>query len=263
MYRYIDVHSHVGIDLFGADSDEVLAAMEKEGVATIVVGVDRATSEQAAALAGKHNNVFATVGCHPEDGKAENFDEEYYARLVKHPKVVAVGECGLDYYRLTVEEADARKEQQKKLFVSQIEFALEHDKPLMLHGRPSKGTMDAYEDMLTLLRSYEGLRGNVHFFVGTPEIAEQFFALNFSVSFTGVVTFSHDYDEVVRRAPQDMIHAETDSPYATPIPHRGKRNDPRYLPLIAHRLAEIRGEPEEELRQALLQNAKRVFGLTL
>ena len=263
MYRYIDVHSHVGMDLFGDDSGEVLLAMEESGIATIVVGVDSVTSEQAVALAQKHNNVFATVGCHPEDGKAENFDEEYYTRLVKNSKVVAVGECGLDYYRLIAEEADTRKEQQKQLFAKQIEFALAHDKPLMLHGRPSKGTMDAYEDMLTLLRSYEGLRGNVHFFVGTPAIAEQFFALNFTVSFTGVGTFSGDYDAVVRAAPQGMIHAETDSPYATPMPHRGKRNDPRFLPLIVARLAEIRGEPQEELRQALLSNAKRVFGLSL
>lgn len=265
MYRYIDVHSHVALDLFGADSNEVLLSMQEQGIATIVVGVDQASSESAVSCARAYDNVFATIGVHPEDGKEEGFDASFYGRLVTNPKVVAVGECGLDYYRLSSEESGARKESQKNLFVQQIEFALAHNKPLMIHGRPSKGSMDAYEDILSILDVYvlshgSLLRGNVHFFVGTSEIAEQFFTRNFTVSFTGVVTFARDYDGVVTSAPQGMIQAETDSPYATPVPHRGKRNDPRYLPLIVAKLAELRGESEENLRIALLANAERVFG---
>lgn len=268
MYRYIDVHSHVGLAMFGPDSEEVLRAMKEEGIATIVVGVDRATSEEAVALAQRHENVFATVGMHPEDGKSETFDETFYEGLVAPPRVVAVGECGLDYYRLVGEAVVGRKTQQRALFKRQIAFAVSHDKPLMLHGRPSKGTMDAYEDMLILLKEAkvtygERLRGNAHFFVGTPEIAQRFFNIGFTISFPGVVTFSHDYDTTVRFSPQDMIHAETDSPFATPVPHRDKRNDSRYLPLIVARLAELREETEEDLRLALLKNAERVFGVQL
>ena len=265
MYRYIDVHSHVALDMFGSDSNEVLLSMREQGIATIVVGVDQASSEAAVSCAEANDNVFATIGVHPEDGRDEGFDRGFYERLVVKPKVVAVGECGLDYYRLSPEESEFRKQSQKDLFVQQIEFARAHDKPLMIHGRPSKGSMDAYEDILAILDAYRvsggpALRGNVHFFVGTSEIAEQFFARQFTVSFTGVVTFTRDYDDVVMSAPQDMIHAETDSPYATPVPHRGKRNDPRQLPLIVARLAELRGESEEDLRIALLKNAERVFG---
>jgi len=288
MYRYVDVHSHVALDMFGTDSDEVICSMCEQGIATIVVGVDRLTSEQALACAQRHENVFATIGVHPSeafagrnvsggdispsgqasegDGKREVFDENIYGALVKNPKVVAIGECGLDYYRLSGEETPRRKDEQHRLFEQQIRFAVKHDKPLMLHGRPSKGSMDAYEDMLSLLARYkemygEKLRGNAHFFVGTPDIAQRFFALNFTVSFSGVITFASEYDATVRAAPQGMIHAETDSPYAAPHPHRGKRNDPRFLPTIVGRLAELRGEDEEVLRTALRENAARVFGV--
>jgi TatD DNase family protein len=154
----------------------------------------------------------------------------------------------------------------KELFEAQIALAVEMDKPLMLHGRPSPQSMDAYQDMLTVLRkAYEThgttVRGNVHFFVGDRTIAESFFALGFTISFTGVITFTHDYDEVIKNAPLDRIMAETDAPYVSPAPYRGKRNEPIHVREVVKRIAEIRGEDEEIVRQALMANAERSFGL--
>lgn len=276
MNRYIDIHSHVALDMFGSNSDEVFKAMREEGIATIVVGVNLETSKQAIACAEAHENVFATVGVHPNetsggdfvprssDNRSDSFELKVFRDLIKHPKVVAVGECGLDYYRLTTDEPeDVQKERQKNLFLNQIAISGVQNKPLMIHGRPSIGSMDAYDDILEILdtNSAQTLQGNIHFFVGTSAIAQKFFDRNFTVSFPGVITFSSDYDDVVKSAPRHMIHAETDSPYATPVPYRGKRNDPRYLPLIVSRMAQLRGEDEEELRIALLENARRVFGV--
>jgi TatD DNase family protein len=144
-------------------------------------------------------------------------------------------------------------------------LAVQVNKPLMLHGRPSTKTMDAYEDMLYILERAKNiygdkLRGNAHFFVGNIDIAKRFLAIGFTMSFSGVITFTHDYDEVLRFLPLDMIHAETDSPYATPAPNRGKRNSPLYVKYIYEKIAEIKGLEKETVRLQLLENAKRVFG---
>ena len=138
------------------------------------------------------------------------------------------------------------------------------DKPLMIHGRPENGTMDAYEDLIYILRNGqkkhgEKVRGNIHFFVGNIEIAKQFLDLGFTMSFTGVLTFTHDYDEVVKYLPLDHIMAETDAPYVAPTPHRGKRNEPAFVVEAVKQIAKIRGEDEEAVKGALLKNARRVF----
>lgn len=265
MYRYVDVHAHVGMSLFGPDSDGVIRQMREEGVAAISVGVDLTSSREAVACAEAHDNIFATVGLHPMDNCDEVFDERGYDELASHPRVVAIGECGVDYYRTPAEKREEERTRQRGLFRRQVAFAAQHRKPLMVHGRPSRGTLDAYEDILEVLRGHAGseLSGNVHFFVGSAEVARQFFELNFTVSFSGVVTFTSSYDDVVRSVPQSMLHAETDSPFASPVPHRGARNSPLYVPLIVARLAHIRSEPEEVLRRALLENAQRTFGCEL
>ena len=174
----------------------------------------------------------------------------------------------MDYFHIKDFDGnkDAEVDRQQRLFVEQIELAVECDKPLMLHGRPDEG-MDAYEDMLHILgnakKKYdEKLRGNAHFFVGTPEIAKQFNDLGFTVSFSGVITFAKMYEEVVRSIPLDMMHAETDSPYATPAPHRGKRNTPIYVEHIYQKIADLKVLEKEEVRVQLVKNAKRIFGLT-
>ncbi len=256
MLRYFDIHSHLNFPDFDEDRDAIIARMKEEGIATIVIGTETKTSEEAVALARGHTHIFATIGIHPtHDG---DFDEGVFARLADNSKVVAIGECGLDYFR---EQGTENKERQEKLFRAHIEFASARQLPLMIHGRPRKGTMDAYEDILMVLKEYPGIRGNVHFFAGTPDIAKRFLDIGFSLSFDGPITFTDEYDEVIKMVPGDMLMAETDAPYAAPAPYRGKRNEPGYVTCIADRLAEVRGEEKEALREQLVQNAIRIFGL--
>lgn len=268
MREYIDIHSHIHDKAFDEDRDAVIAEMKERGFATITIGTDLIESEKAIVCAEKYDNVWATVGVHPVDNRNEQFDKENYRGLLQHTKVVALGECGLDYYHLRDFKGDktTEKERQKKLFHEQIELAVECDKPLMLHGRPDEG-MDAYDDMLLMLNEAKNkygdrVRGNAHFFVGTAVVAQQFNNIGFTVSFSGVVTFAKMYEELVRTTPLDMIHAETDSPYAAPAPHRGKRNTPLYVEHIYEKIAELKGIDKEEVRIQLLKNAGRVFGLT-
>ncbi|MEN9390616.1 MAG: hypothetical protein RLZZ283_716 [Candidatus Parcubacteria bacterium] len=257
--RYFDAHSHVSFKDYDDDREAVIGRMEAGGVGTITVGVDYETSAQAVAFAEKYDNFYATIGLHPTDTVTESFDASQYAALASHPKVVGVGECGLDYFRL---EGDFETEKKRQVadFEKQIAFALEHDLPLMLHCRPKKGSMDAYEDVLALLAG-RNARGNVHFFVGNVDIARKFYDLGFTTSFTGVLTFTHDYDEVVRFAPLDMLLTETDSPYVAPVPHRGTRNEPSYVGHVVAAIAQIRVADEEQIRAQILENAKRVFRL--
>jgi TatD DNase family protein len=264
MYKYIDIHSHLNDPRFDADLSDVLVRMREASVASIVVGTDREMSERAIMLADKHDDIWATIGCHPTDNHLETFDDAAYKKMAAHPRVVAIGECGLDYYWPTEKprgDLEEEKSRQHELFERQILLAKKVEKPLMIHGRPSKGTMDAYEDILTLLKAQPSVTGNVHFFVGNTDIAKKFLDRGFTMSFTGVLTFTHDYDDVVRYLPLESIMAETDAPYVAPAPHRGKRNEPVFVLETVAAIAKIRGEDAEKVRTALLGNAKRVFGL--
>lgn len=265
-FKYIDVHCHPNLGALKEDQNEVIARMKEDGVLGIVVGVDLASSREAVALAEEHEHLFATVGLHPNDTPHEHFNQSDYLPLVRHKKTVAIGECGLDFFRIQ-ENADTEKARQWKVFKEQVAFALEHNLPLMIHCRPSKGSMDAYEEILSYFESildvgHQVLRGNVHFFVGNLEIAERFWNLGFTTSLTGVITFAREYDEVVRKAPLAMLLSETDAPYAAPLPHRGKRNEPVYVRHIVEKIAELRGISEDETAAALLENARRVFGVS-
>ena len=262
---YIDVHSHVSFKEYEHDRGEVLDRMRYANIHTITVGVDLASSKKAVGTANAYKEMYASVGLHPADNKKETFDPEQYKELASNIDVVAIGECGLDYYRIDKDD-EREKERQKKEFLSQVAFAVSVGLPLMLHCRPRKGTMDAYLDMLDMLedakKKYgDKLLGDVHFFVGNADIAERFVTLDFTLSFTGVITFSKEYDEVVKRTPLHMIQAETDSPYATPVPLRGERNEPIQVAKIVKRIAELRGEDPEKVRKALVENAYRVFRL--
>lgn len=264
--NYIDAHCHIQEKEFDADRDKVIGRMQVNHVGGIVIGTDLESSKRAVSLANEHEELYATIGQHPTDVPNEDFNESEYEALLGE-RVVGVGECGLDYFRTKKEESDAEKERQTTLFKKQIDFALAHNLPLMLHCRPTPGTMDAYEEVLAVLEEYapqqgEKLRGNVHFFVGTKEVAERFVALGFTLSFTGVVTFAQEYDDVLARTPLSHILSETDSPYAAPIPHRGTRNEPMYVIKVVDKIVEIRGENRQEVKEALVANAKRVFGLS-
>jgi TatD DNase family protein len=261
--KYIDIHSHLGFgDLpaqagYGQDLKEVIKRMEESGVATITIGTDLESSKEAVKIADKFENVFACIGAHPADKRDFVFEEKDFEELVKNPKVVAIGECGLDYFKITG-DIEVEKNRQKNEFIKQIEFSIKHNKPLMLHIR------DAYEDAYEILSKYKGkAKGNMHFFAGSLDFAKKFVDLGFTISFTGVITFARQYDEIIKNIPLDMIHAETDSPFVAPIPYRGKRNEPVYVIEVIKKIAEIRGKDLKTVSEQLLLNAKRTFGLEL
>lgn len=241
--------------------------MKERNVWTITVGCDRETSQKAVDTSELYEEVFACIGQHPADNRAEAFDADFYRALLSNKRVVAVGECGIDYFRIKDAEMKIKeKERQVPLFKKQIELALEFDKPLMIHGRPSPRTMDAYEDILEILTSYgktnkSKLRGNIHFFAGNVDIAKQFLTLGFTLSFTGVITFTSDYDEVIKAVPLEMIMSETDCPYVTPVPHRGVRNESIYVEEVVKRIAQLKGDNVEVVKMAMVSNAMRVFDI--
>lgn len=260
--KYIDIHSHINLEPLKQNEESVVLRMIEKEVGTIVIGVDMATSFEAISLAEKYDFVWAGIGLHPADNLEEVFDISKYKELGEHKKVVCIGECGLDYFRDQKEET---KKRQKEIFIKHIELAISVGKPLMIHSRPSKGTMDAYEDVLDILEEYKktnpSLTGNFHFFVGDINIAKRALEIGFTMSYDGPITFSPDYDEVIKFLPIDSIMAETDAPFAAPVPHRGKPCEPFMVVEIVKKIAEIKGISEEEARLAILANTKRLFGI--
>ncbi len=258
MPDYFDIHSHINFPEYDKDREEVLARLKETKTKTIVVGTDLESSRRALALAEAHDEICACVGVHPVDNPTRVFDEEL-STLAKHPSVVAIGECGLDFFH--ADKSDEKEiTRQKELFLAHINLAVAHDKPLMIHSR------SAYRELLDILESLakekgEKLRGDVHFFAGDVDTARRFFNIGFTISFTGVITFARDYDEVIRFSPLSMILSETDAPYVTPTPYRGKRNEPSYVSEVVKKIAEIRGEDFSVVRKTLVENAFRVFNL--
>lgn len=260
--KYFDAHAHVQFPAFDEDREEILQRMGEAELGAIMVGVDYASSERAIKLVEGRENLFASVGLHPNDNTTEVFDIEKYRALAAHEKVVAIGECGLDYYR----QDESDKERQQELFLKHVDIATSLDKPLIIHARPTKGTQNAYQDLIEILKEKKAehgdrLRGDVHFFVGGVAEAKELVSLGFTLSFTAVLTFTHDYDEVVRSLPLSAIISETDAPYVAPEGRRGKRNDPLAAIDVVEAIARIRGEEKEVVREAILENAKRVFGV--
>jgi TatD DNase family protein len=270
--KYFDAHCHVNFVAYDLDREETILRAKDAGVAMNVVGTQKDTSASAVALAEKYDNVYATIGLHPvhttksyhdvkelgEGGKeftsrGEVFDAAVYEKMGASPRVIAVGECGLDYYR----SEESAKEIQKKVFIEHIELANKLEKPLMLHIR------NAYDDALEILKAHAKVKGDTHFFAGDWETAKKFLDLGFTLSFTGVLTFTHDYDEVVKNAPLDMLLSETDAPYVSPVPHRGKRNEPLYVSEVVRAIAGIRGEDTEKVSTQLLSNAARMFTIAV
>ncbi len=277
--KYIDIHSHVNFKAFDADGEVVIRRALENDTWVINVGTQLDTSRKAVEMANQYEEgVYAIIGLHPihtgasyhdekelgEGGKeftsrGEIFDKEAYHALLKDPKVVGIGECGLDYYRCTPESIA----KQKETFISQIELANEFDKPLMLHIRNNSvkdsGLPSAYADALGILKQYAKVKGDVHFFAGNTEDAKGYLDFGFTLSFTGVITFTEDYDEVIRNTPLSMIMTETDAPYVTPIPYRGKRNEPSYVREVVKKIAKVKNLPEQEVAEAIIANAQRVF----
>lgn len=262
--KYFDIHSHLYFEDFDSDRGEVISSMKDGEIFTVSIGTNLETSKKAVSLAENNDNIFASIGVHPAHFDTDSFDD-YFENLVKNPKVVCVGECGFDYFRID-SDFNIAKKIQTELFEKQIKLALENNKSLMLHCRPSKGSTDAYLDTIDILKRYkkefgDKLFGNSHFFAGNLDILKEFLDIGFTVSFTGVITFARDYDDLIKYTPEDMIHAETDSPFVAPLPFRGKRNSPLYIKSIVDKMAEIKALEVEFLRTQLIKNSKKLFQL--
>ncbi|MEK7182501.1 MAG: TatD family hydrolase [Patescibacteria group bacterium] len=261
-FNYIDIHSHLNFPDFDSDREDVIKKMTDEKIGTICVGADLKTSRECVELANKNENIWATIGVHPNDDD-EDFREENFQTLLgssasKLERVVGIGECGLDYFRIKGEPENEKK-RQKNLFEKQIQFAIKNNLPLMIHSR------DSYDDILNILNSYKKenskLKGNIHFFVGNKEVAKKFIEIDFTISFSGVITFSNDYDEAVKYVPIDKIMPDTDSPFVAPVPFRGKRNEPFHVKEIVKRISDIKELDFNTARKQMVQNAFNMFKL--
>ena len=250
-----DTHAHLDFPQFDDDREEVIARALAAGVGIIInVGADLASSRRAVALAEAHPQIYAAVGVHPHDAKT--LTEEVLTELrelARHPQVVAIGEIGLDFYRDL-----SPRDVQRQAFERQLALARELDKPVIIHDR------EAHAEVMDTLRRWQGLRGVLHCFSGSLEMARRAVELGFYISIAGPVTFKNArrLPEIVRQLPLERLLIETDCPYLAPHPHRGERNEPAYVRLVAEAVAEIKGLPLEEVARVTTANTQTLFGLT-
>jgi len=296
MPKYIDIHSHVNFNAFDEDRDVIIHRALDGDTWLINGGTQYDTSKKAVEMTQEYKEgVYASIGLHPihtgasyhdadelgNEGKefvsrGEVFDKEKYKELSKLGKVVAIGECGLDYYRCDEESI----EKQKKAFISQVELASELGLPLILHIRNNDNdkTHNAYTEVLNILKQFNdtnsahaefvSLKGVIHFFAGTLEDAKNFIDFGFLISFTGAITYPKrsdgkgcNYEEIIKNIPIESIIADTDSPYVAPVPYRGKRNEPIYVKEIVKKIAEIKNLTEEETARIIFNNVKQTFDI--
>lgn len=253
--RLFDAHCHLQLPQFNADRTTIISHMRENGIGAIVVGTDLETSRAGLELALQHDFLWASVGLHPNDNKEEEFDVSLYEELARDPKVVAIGECGLDYFHSG--GTDKEKVNQKVRFEKQIELALKLHKTLIIHCR------NAHDDMLEILGKYKkenpALQAVIHFFTGSGELAQKYLNLGCYLSFPGPITYTDMYDSSIHLCPLDKILVETDAPFAAPVPHRGKRNEPAYVEEVVKKIALLKGVAIEEIQAHILKNARAVF----
>ncbi len=278
---FFDTHSHVNSEAFLHDADTVIKRALEENTGVIIIGTDYKSSKKALEQANKYqNSVWATIGLHPlslqpytekigDEVKtipAEKFNVDMYATLAKFPKTVAIGEIGLDYaWRDTDTDLEDLKKEQKTTLIEQLKLARRFDLPVVIHCR------QAHDDLVPLLQAFrqeykdslpkDRPWGVIHCFSGDENLAWQYFNLGLIISFTGLITFSQRWDELIRKVPLEKIMIETDSPYMTPEPHRGKRNEPVLVKYVAQRIAEIRGITIERVGEVTTANSKLIFKL--
>lgn len=251
---YFDTHAHYDSGAFNADRFDILGSMPDAKVGLIVnPGCDLESSKTAIGLAERFNFVYAAVGWHPED--MDKLTDKAFAeleRLAEHPKCLAIGEIGLDYYW-----DDTHKAEQKELFKKQIELAIRLNKPVIVHDR------EAHGDSLEIVRDYSELRGVFHCFSGSVEMASELLKRGWYLGFDGPITYKNARKaiEVLEFCPLDKIVIETDSPYLTPVPNRGKRNDSRQLEFVVNKIAEIKGINADEVENITFENGKKLFGI--
>lgn len=295
----IDTHAHVNFKAFENDAKEVLQRALDAGVWVVNVGTQLDTSKQCVELANQFTEgVYAVVGLHPVHTYSQHLDEEEthfltreekfhspdYRTICQNSKVVGIGECGLDYFRLPLDElgtsADGLslhqqiKEKQKAAFRAQIQLAKELNKALVIHSRPAKDNEELFDDLIKILDE-EGVSGSnvngqksnvrfeVHSFTGSPAALQKFLDRGAYVSFNGIITFDKtgNMASLVKLAPLDRIILETDCPYLTPVPNRGKRNEPSFVKFVAEKVALIKNLSVDEIAEATTKNAKNLFKL--
>ena len=282
MSPLFDSHTHIHFPAFAQDFDAVMTRAQEKNVSMVTVGTTPHTNAQAVAFAERYSNVWATVGIHPchvhplsyhdenelpndvshegivcADGSLDLSDIEQY---LHHPKVVAIGEFGLDYYRLPddADTAEKIRNDQRNAAAAHLALCSQFNKPAVIHCR------DAHNEMQQLIAEEIGKgglarRGVIHCFTGTAEDAEKYIALGFMISFSGIVTFGKNVQEAARTVPLPSLLVETDAPYLAPIPYRGKRNEPAYVEETVRFLARLRNESYETLADQTYKNAKHMF----
>jgi len=263
MTALTDTHCHLDFDRFDADREQVIARAKKQGLTHILVpGIDLASSRAAVALADEFEMVYAAVGVHPNSGTTWEADtRQQLADLAGHPKVVAIGEIGLDYYRDWTP-----KPLQRKVFREQLALAAELGKPVIIHNR------EAFEDVVPMLTDWQEelaesgdqlaeIPGVLHSYSGNIMQAESVLTSGYYLGFTGPVTFKNalDTQEVAQKIPLDKMLIETDAPYLTPHPFRGKRNEPAHVYYVAEKIASLRGKSPDEIGKITSRNAKKLF----
>jgi TatD DNase family protein len=274
----IDSHAHVNFAAFKDDADEVIKRALDNKVFLINVGSQYSTSKRAVEYAHKYETgVWAAIGVHPiqlrkkrlnyqDDDEllpqeietiGENFDCEKYLELAKDPKVVAIGEVGLDYHHFEEgDDTEEMKAEQKKVFSSSIDLANEVKKPLIVH------CWDAYSDLYDILSKKPAeKKGVIHSFVGGYKTARKFIELGYKIGLNGVITYSKSFDRLIREISLDDIILETDCPYLAPVPHKGKRNEPLNVRYVAEKIAEIKEIPLKEVEEITVQNTQKLFGI--
>lgn len=288
----IDTHAHVNFAAFKDDAEPAIQRALDAGISVINVGTQIDTSRAAAEMAHKFKDgVYAVVGIHPVHTysqeldeeethfktREEKFDYELYKTLALDPKVLGIGECGLDYFRLPDEmkqEAGNLKHEdikklQKESFTQQLKLAKELDKTLVIHSRSSKGTDDACLDILEILKDQSinpepsTLRFVAHSYTGSPEVAKMFVDVGGYVSFNGIITFDKtgNQEAVLKVVPNNRIVLETDCPYLTPVPNRGKKNEPLFVKHVAEKVAQLKNMSLDEIAELTTANAKKLFNI--
>ena len=252
----IDTHCHLDDKRYNDDIEEVLQRAKDNGVDRFIIpGADPTTLKRAIELSEIYNNIYFAVGVHPYD--AINYDRKYLKQYITHPKCIAVGECGLDYYRLpkSMKEIEDEKRLQKEVFIDQIELAKKYELPLIVHIR------DSSTDSLEILKKYTGEKGGVLHCYNADEALLKLTSKNFYYGIGGVLTFKNARKliNIYPKIPLDRILVETDAPYLTPHPHRGKRNEPSYTKLVISKMSELSNIEKRVLEDKTTQNTFNLF----
>jgi len=253
----IDTHCHLNFEDFDNDRDEIISRCLDNDIYIINVGADLETSKKAIEIAEKYEKgVYASVAIHPHNVKPESDKSSAFRRvadLAKSAKVVAIGECGLDY-QFCENDEDIQKLQQK-VFIQHLELAKEINKPVIIHSRR------LFPEILEIIKKVKDINGVLHCYMGRWSYAEEYLKLGFYISFTGLITYARDYDKVIKNTPLGRILIETDAPELTPVPHRGEKNIPDYVEFVARKIAEIKEIPFSKVAEQTTKNAKELFNL--